>query len=196
MFTNKYLISVVLMGLAFAKAVSQSEIQQKYERERRIEIEEFPTNALEVVALLNPKGKKIRFYEETDGTKLSYEAKLRSKGRKYSIEFNSDGILEDVEIRIPKRKINPVALERMDSLWRTVARKYRIEKVQEQYPNDGNSMMETIARVEQRAVQGYEVVVAFKDQRKIYRKEYLIDHLGRVLQVRNVKRIGYDFLLF
>lgn len=71
--------------------------QQKYENEIRISRDSVPTKALAFIDTA-PFDKKIRWYKEyfIDGT--SIEAKTRYQGKRYSIEFDPSGELEDVEI--------------------------------------------------------------------------------------------------
>ncbi|MEN8817003.1 MAG: hypothetical protein ABF274_09065 [Nonlabens sp.] len=193
----RYKVLWICCVLAFAKAeLSKAQSTQKIEREEKIDAIDFPKNALQTVEEIGYSRKKVKFYRETDGDKTSYEAKLKYKGSKYSIEFNQNGILEDVEIDLPKREIPKETRTLLNRRLDTIARKYRIEKVQLQYLNKGQTSLEIQTRIDRKDFDNYEIIVAFKDKRKIYRKEILFDNKGAFIQERDIKRQEYDFILF
>jgi hypothetical protein len=194
---KKYKLLWVCVVLAFAKAeYTTAQSTQKVERESKIEAVDFPNNALQTVEEIGYARKKVAFYKETDGDKTSYEAKLKYKGSKYSIEFDRDGILEDVEIDLAKRKIPKETRALINRRLDTIARKYRMEKVQLQYLNNKETSLEIRTRIDREDFDNYEIIVAFKDKRKIYRKEMLFDKKGNFIQERDIKRQEYDFILF
>ena len=193
----RFKIAVVFCVFAFAKAeLSTAQSTQKIEREEKITIESFPKTALEFVNTISNSRKKVKFYKETDGDKISYEAKLKYQNRKYSIEFDEQGKIEDVEIQVSKRSIKKKAFLKIENYLDTVARKYRIEKVQEQYVGENKTAIQIKEQIAQKLVDNYELIVAFKNNRKIYRREYLFDNKGNFLSKRDIKRLEYDFLLF
>jgi hypothetical protein len=193
----KYNLLWLCCVLAFAKAeLSTAQSNQKIEKEEKINATDFPENAMKIVQELGYDRKKIKFYRETDGDKSSFEAKLTYKKRKYSVEFDDSGQLEDVEIDLKKRKVPEYTLAKINKTLDTVARKYRIEKVQEQYLPIDPSLSKLKERIANNKPDNYEMIVAFKEDRKIYRKEYLFDNNGVFISVRLIKRLDYDFLLF
>lgn len=194
---NKYNLLWLCCVLAFAKAeLSTAQSNQKIEKEERITATDFPKNAMKIVQELGYDRKKIKFYRETDGDKTSFEAKLTYKNRNYSIEFDKNGQLEDVEIDLRKRKMPQNVLAKIQKALDTVARKYRIEKVQEQYLPVELTLHKLKERIANNQPDNYEMIVAFKEDRKIYRKEYLFDNNGIFISARLIKRLDYDFLLF
>jgi hypothetical protein len=48
--------------------------------------------------------KRVKFYKESDGDKISFEAKFKYKKQHFSVEFFASGVLEDIEILINKKK--------------------------------------------------------------------------------------------
>ena len=174
----------------------QASSKPKKEREEKISLDLFPKNAVEVVTELGNARKKVTYYRETDAEKISYEAKLKYLSRKYSIEFDENGLLEDVELDSRKRRIPKETLFKINKTLDSVAEKYRIEKVQEQYVAGDQSTQQIKEHIERDNFDNYELIVAFKDKRKIYRKEFLFDKNGNFLSQRDIKRLEYDFLLF
>jgi hypothetical protein len=193
----KYKVIGFLCVLAFAKAeLSHAQSQEKIEREEKITVEDFPNKALEMVNELGFVNQNIQYFKETDGNRTSYEAKLKKKGSKYSVEFDASGTLEDVEIEISRRRINKSARAKINKRLDTMARKYRIEKVQEQYLFKNQTAAQLLTKMKQKTLDHYEVIVAFKEKRKIYRKEMLFNREGTLVKQRTIKRLQYDFLLF
>lgn len=189
----------IVLLLVFAQAytlTAQENPQVKIEREERISIEEFPENALDLVTQISKSQKKIKFYKETDGYLISYEAKYKYNGHKYSAEFNNDGILIDIEKRIKKKEILSAALTKIKDTLSTFSKQFKIEKIQEQYITVEQDAFTISLSIEGKEFNNYEIIVAFKEDRKIYRKEILFSKDGVLLKQRNVKRLGYDFLLF
>ena len=74
--------------------------QNKYERESRIDKSDFPKSAYLLIEDYLKDAKRVRFYQETDSTKKSFEAKFKKGRLHYSVEFDAQGTLEDVEFKI------------------------------------------------------------------------------------------------
>jgi len=89
--------------------------QNKYEREYRIRKVQFPERALGYIQEKLTDAKRIRFYKETDSTKVSYEAKFKKDRLWYSIEFNKEGGLEDIEILIKSIDIPEASFQTMNT---------------------------------------------------------------------------------
>ncbi len=183
------------MVLAFAKADSLH-AQSKREKESRIERMELPVAALEIIDRLSAKGRRTRFYKEIDGEKYSYEMKTKVRGKWRSVEFSKEGKLEDVEVTVRKRSIADDAREHIIKTLDSINTKNRIEKVQEQYLPTSKGGVPINERLDMGDFDNYEMIVAFKNSRKIYRMELLFDRSGHLISSRPVKRIQYDFLLF
>ena len=108
--------------------------QYKYEREHRIKKNQFPAAAHELIEEQLANARKIRYYRETDSTKISYEAKFKVDRLHYSVEFDQEGILEDVEILIKKVDIPNESYANMTAFLEENFNKYRIRRIQQQYP--------------------------------------------------------------
>lgn len=77
--------------------------QSKNEKEERIPASEFPEVSHKYFNGITDKVNYLKFYRETDGNKQSFEAKFKLNKLYYSVEFNTDGVLEDIEIVIKKK---------------------------------------------------------------------------------------------
>ena len=186
----------ILMVLAFAKALPVKAQQVKKEQESRIESQDFPAESKVWIQTLSKNCKSLKFYKEVDGDKTSYELKCKCDGDKRSIEFSEKGNLEDVEVLIKKKKLSEPVLKSIQNALDNIAEKNRIEKMQEQYFPESESPAAIQKRIDNSDLDGYELIVAFKEKRKIYRKELQFDRNGKLLNSRDIKRLEYDFLLF
>lgn len=186
---------MVVMVLAFAKA-DYLTAQSKQERESRVERTEFPEAAQQLLDLFSQKGKGVKFYRETDGDEVSFEMKLKVNRRWRSVEFDENGRLEDIEVTIRKRRIAQQALRNIQEVLDSLSDKNKIEKVQLQFIPTSDNPQEMLERLDRNQFDNYEIIAAFKEKRKIYRKELLFSSQGMLLQSRDIKRIAYDFLLF
>ena len=74
--------------------------QNKEEFEKRIDAKAVPENAVEAIQPFLKEAKRIRWYHEYDGDKESFECKFKKFGYWFSVEFDKEGLLEDVEIKI------------------------------------------------------------------------------------------------
>ncbi len=107
--------------------------QNKYEREHRIKKSQFPEVALQFISEKLEGARRIRFYRELDSTKVSYEAKFKKDRLHYSVEFDKEGTLEDIEIEIRELDIPNEALARIKEDLGNRFRTHRIRKIQQQY---------------------------------------------------------------
>ncbi len=95
---KKYRCLLLLIMALFQFSTGLSQV--KVEREHRIKKNQFPDAAHDFIKEKLQDAKKIRFYKETDTTKISYEAKFKKDKLHYSVEFDESGKLEDIEILI------------------------------------------------------------------------------------------------
>ena len=129
----KYICWIFFLGMTLPITAQNS---YKHEKEERIEAKMFPKKALELLQHTLPeKTKKVKYYKEQDSLKISYEIKLKFKGNSFSIEFDKDGTLEDVEVIIKKREISTETYDKIKSYLNNQYDSFRIKKIQRQYRN-------------------------------------------------------------
>ena len=187
--------------LIFICSLTKGIGQNKYEREYRIKKSQFPQKATDYLENGNFDKKKIKYYFESDSTTQSYEAKLKYQKRRYSLEFSKSGILEDIEIIIedsflPKAVGKTIAFK-IDSIFK----KYRILKIQLQYPNktDANplELLRKAKSLDTNVVHNYEILVAARKSDQGYNDyEMLFNQLGRLLTIRKSVPPAYGYILY
>lgn len=145
--------------------------QTKQEREYRLKIQKVPIAARQFVDSIQSK-KKIHWYYEENLTGNSVEAKLTFRKKKYSIEFDTLGNLQDVEIlinwaEIPKKVQNNIT-SNLDSVF-TVS---KIKKIQIQYIGNNAALLDLAKKqfTNREYTTNYELIVVGKKdtQKKLY----------------------------
>lgn len=187
------LVSFIFFGFsAFA--------QYKYEREYRIRKVQFPEKALGYIQEKLTDAKRIRFYKETDSTKVSYESKFKKDRLWYSIEFDEQGALEDIEILIKPLDIPDEAFGRIQKYLSENFKKYRIRKIQQQYPfSKGEQPETTIKNAFQNLMLpsiNYELIVAGKKEKNFEQFEVLFNAEGSFRSIRKSLPPNYDHVLY
>lgn len=194
--SKKSILSLILLLLCSSYI---SLAQYKYEREYRIRKAQFPESALGFLEERIKGARQIRFYKETDSTKVSFEAKFKKDRLRYSIEFDQDGKLEDVEIRIKEVDIPEDSFEKITAYFQNEFKKYRIRRMQQQYPLQDNNTEETLKIAFQNLLipwLNYEFIVEGKKEKKFEQYEVLFDAAGNFLKIRKSLPPNYDHVLY
>jgi hypothetical protein len=174
--------------------------QEKYEREYRIRKKEFPIKALQLIDTKLDDARKIKYYKEIDSSITSFEVKFKKARLWYSIEFDTNGNLEDVEIKIKSVDMpndSYVAIERY--LHNTFSL-FKIKKIQQQYKATTLTSTDTTLK---NAFQNlllpsvnYELTVAGKKEEKYEDFEILFDSEGNFKSIRKSLPPNYDHILY
>lgn len=157
--------------------------QEKYEREIRKSENDIPKKAVDFINTLNFNS-KIKWYKEFGLNSASFEAKTKLNGRKYSIEFDSIGNLEDAEIIIKEAQIQDLIFRKIKSRLKTDKNKFKIGKIQIQYSGNNKSVKQKILNNENNAklITRYEIIVTAKVNKKFQKFEYLFSDSGEFIQ--------------
>ena len=174
--------------------------QAKKEREYRIQKEQFPDSAFALISQLE-NIQRIKYYFESDSTKTSYEAKFKKNGRRFSVEFDIEGTLEDVEAYISEKEMTAVARSSVHNFLEARFRRYRIIKIQRQYPYSADKNPLTII---QNALSektsndtNFEILIAAREENKGFEDyEILFDHSGKFIQLRKSIPPAYGYILY
>ncbi len=187
----------VLVLLAFAKAdyLTAQSTGIKQEKEQQISVQEFPATALQIVETMTAV-KRAKLFKEFDGENTSYEAKFRKSGRNFSMEFSPDGSLQDLEVESNRKDLNRPLWKKIKAILTQTEKRWRVEKIQLQYLPDPTEIETLKQKVTDKNYDRIEMIVAFKTNKKIYRKEILFNAQGIKIKEREVNRNAYDFLLF
>ncbi|MGN7512903.1 MAG: hypothetical protein ACTHOM_00905 [Allomuricauda sp.] len=174
--------------------------QNKYEQESRIDKDDFPRNSYLLIEDYLEDAKRVRFYQESDSTKKSYEAKFKKRRLHYSVEFDQEGKLEDVEFKIKERDIPNDSWETIQFYLEKNHKKYRVKKIQQQYPTrKGQSHEKTLHNAFQNLILpevNYELVFSAKESDGFQEYEALFDSEGQLKRIRKSFPQNYDHVLY
>ncbi|MEZ4953132.1 MAG: hypothetical protein R2825_06110 [Saprospiraceae bacterium] len=172
---------------AFAICTNQIHAQVKYEKESRLKEKDVPSIALDFIDSLAVK-KKVRWYLEEGFNRTSVEAKFKMDNRKYSIEFDTIGNLEDIEIQVKWDGLNKTLRDSIDFYLGQDCEKYKTRRVQIQYSGDPHVLLHKIKTGESKedCITRYEVVVKCCYGNSIDLFEYLFSDSGRKLTVSQI----------
>jgi len=173
--------------------------QTKQEREFRIDKEDFPTQSLKVLLPYIKEVKKVRHYKETDGQKISYEAKFKKDKLRYSVEFDSLGNLEDVEFIIKKNDIPSGSFINLQNYLKNKHKKVKVKKIQQQYLAVGTEPKKVLKEAFQNLLLPsirYEIVISSKEEKGYQYYEVTFDHQGNHLSSRKFSDSNYDHVLY
>ena len=176
-----------ICNLIFFLIALQLTSQNKYEREIKIEKQEVPKKALDFIQTF-PFSKKVKWYKEIGINTSSFEAKATSRRKKYSIEFNTKGDLEDIEIIIRKGAIPTTVYEKISSNLQQKFSSYGVEKIQVQYSGGPESVREKVIsnKDSKNLITRYEFVVSAKKNGKYQKFECLFSKSGNLIQQQTI----------
>ncbi|MFP2997131.1 hypothetical protein ABN763_14535 [Spongiivirga sp. MCCC 1A20706] len=174
--TCRFILVILLIGCS-----SSIVAQEKLEKEYRIRLNQVPQPALDYVSTYNFQ--KVKWYAEESLKGISIEAKARTNKKYFSIEFDKNGILEDVEITINKAVIVGDANKNINQYLDENFRRYRIRKIQQQFSGNPKDIRDLIKNKTINPVTiKYELIVKGKDSSGVYLYELLFNDKGKLEQ--------------
>ncbi len=174
--------------LSFMSFSSVLVAQEKYEQESRIHSEDVPQPALMFMDSSVFSHEKIKWFREEGLEKTSFEAKFRSEKVWYSIEFDSLGIVEDIEMEVEFGGVNAVLQDLISSHLGESCTAFSIEKIQIQYSGENLVLFSSDPNKasQYEFVIRYEVVVKCRQDRNVELMEYLFNEHGQPILVSKI----------
>jgi len=167
------------------------------EQEERISKDDVPASALDYLKTF-PFTKKIKWYSETNGTDLSIEAKTKWNGCKYSIEFDTLGQLQDIEVTLNVKDLNLTLRDSISHYFRHSFASYSLCKIQRQYSGNPELIKTQVLNntSNESTIIRYEIVAKVQTDKVKQLKEFLFDQNGVLLQTkvipyRNIDNLEY-----
>ena len=169
--------SIVFILLALFLNLSYA--QQKYEKESRLKEKDVPSKALDFIDSLGIE-KRIRWYFEEGFDRSSIEAKFKLSNQKYSVEFDTTGNLEDIEIQVRWNDLQKSLRDSISAHLGVDCKKFKIRKVQIQYSGDRTSLLSKIktGKSTSNFIVRYEIVVKCSNKKDVVLFEYLFNETG------------------
>lgn len=132
--------------------------QVKYEREYRLKSREVPKRALDFIDV-DLEIKQLKWYKEESFQGISIEAKFKIDKKKYSVEFDTLGQLEDIEVLVNKAELPASILKQINVTLSDNYKRFRIQKIQEQLKGDVKYLYSIDSLRELGYVSGYELII-------------------------------------
>jgi hypothetical protein len=196
-FRQYFLLPFLLLsaGNALAQAV-------KNEMETSIQPNQMPEKAMLLLGPVLTDALRVRYFRETDGDLVTYESKLQWKGDFYSIEFEQDGSLLDIEKLVKFRSLPKEIRQQVETQMETEFGRHRIRRTQVQFSAgySGQPDAEIISKFINNA--GGELTVRYEieaDGRigsQIGGYELLFDPDGKLVKRRPIVRRPLDNILY
>lgn len=168
--------------------------QVKYEKETRIAAKLVPNNAIKFMQQ-TPVNNKLCWYKEQRPNGISYEAKFKYEKYHYSVEFNAQGEIEDVEKNVKWKSVEDSVIRLVDNKLNAEFEKYKVEKVQIQYVGIKDELI-TVFGTNNYEKTNLELIVNGKTDSGYQLFEYLFDRNGNVLSKLKIKEWSTNNLDF
>lgn len=172
--------------------------QIKYEREHRIRKDQFPKAALNLIETKTKGAKRLKFYQEIDSIRVSYEAKFKKDKLWYSVEFSDLGVLEDIEITIEPVDVANETFKAINNFLKAQFISYKINKIQQQYvfKDDEDKIFKDAFQNLMLPYVNYEIICSGKKEEGYEDFEILFDSDGNFKSIRKSLPPNYDHVLY
>jgi len=192
----KYLI-LFSFTVLYIFSVNPCLAQQKYEREYSIKSNAVPEKALKFVNAIF-KGAKIQWYGEESLNGTTIEAKLKASGKKYSIEFDKSGEIQDVEILSSFKDIPSKTRNVMKGNLEKEFKKFKVDKTQVQWTASESVLKEALSSESTPAsVQvRYEVIVKASKSKISNYYEVLFENNGKIISTHEIVQRNANNLIY
>lgn len=173
---------------------------EKREAEHSIKKNEVPDEILDSVSPFLKKSSRIRYYFQTDGEDQSYEIKARKQGRDYSVEFQKNGKLIDIEMLVDFAEIPDDSRNNITEYLQEKYDKYVFTRIQQQYypqEKDAEEAMEDFMEEDFEEFDiRYELEVDTRHNNKLDSYELLFDTKGKFMKERKIIRRAGDNIFY
>ena len=172
----------------FAFSVSSALFgQDKFEKESRIKRKEVPAQALKFIDSLHLKS-RVKWYQEEGVDHKSVEAKFRISKARYSVEFDSLGRIEDIEVEVAWGQLELSLRESIENELKPSCLSHKIIKVQRQFTGNEWDLFHLLksGSMSRQLQIKYEVIVRCKQEKQIDLYEYLFSDSGKTMSISKI----------
>lgn len=188
----KFLPILILSVGIFNSSFSQNKI----ERESSIKSRDVPSDAIDWIKDSFENVKRPKWYLEYSQNGKSYEAKFNYMGHFHSVEFDSLGNVQDVEIEIEETEVAPDVWAVIQSYFVSEYQQVKVEKIQRQLTGSKSDLENFFDEDEiQGIVTRYEIV--YQGKNKLWELwEALFDDSGHFISKLKVEIPPSNNLIF
>lgn len=188
---NNHFLFLLVLGMV----CTISNAQEKFEKEYRLKEDNVPGEALNYIRFAEIN-EKVSWYFEENLLGNSVEAKFKINKRKFSVEFDTHGFLQDIEIQIKweeiDKEIRGVIYKELGFYFES----FKIQKIQVQYIGVDKKLLKELV-VKQTANyerMNYEIVVKGKKEGGSNLYELTFSEQGILLDTRKILFKNSDHL--
>ena len=135
----KIIATILMLPLA---GISQLFAQEKVEVERRINKSKVPEDAVEWLNETFDKPRRVKWYFEDNAGDKGFEGKFTRKGHLHSVEFNEEGEIEDVEVKMEWSELPGEVREELQEYFSENYISYNIRRIQRQFSGESDDLQE------------------------------------------------------
>ena len=155
-----------------------------------------PVMALQFIHQCQFSG-KIKWYKEESQEGTSIEAKSKKDGCHYSIEFDTNGSIQDIEKKMKLKELPDDHRRTIVRVLNAKFKKWRITRLQEQWKGDQSELLNLVLNGDMKVCElDYEIVIKGKTAERKGFYEMLVSPEGEVLRFSNIVRWSTDNLEF
>jgi hypothetical protein len=170
----------ILILSVFLMLTNNMQAQVKYEREYLIKEYDAPPLAQSFIDSVFSES-RVRWYAEISNEGKSVEAKLSYNRTRYSIKFDLQGNILDVEFEIKAEEIPETVRENIERNLKEIFDRYRITRIQEQVlaSRTGSYLLLKNGDTDGITI-NYEITIRGRENRKTRWYEFLFDQKGHI----------------
>lgn len=179
----KYTLLLLIIHCTFLYGIAQD----KFEVEYKIEENEVPEKAIDFLQQFG-ENLKVKWYGEESQEGKSIEAKVKFNEKLHSIEFDTLGYLQDVEIDLKENELTKDVLDAINTELRNEFKKHQLNKIQVQYSGPSNKVLHFLTNNTQdiSIVKRYELIVKGKIENEVNLYEITFDEYGALLTKKRI----------
>jgi len=172
-----------------------SKAQQKYESEYRMNSTMIPQSAKRFIHTIG-SDPKVKWYKEISLNDVSFEAKFKHNNKQFSIEFDTLGILQDVEFVIKKGEIAPKVYSKIERKLDSLYQKWRFQKIQTHYTGSNSDLITSINnnKPSETIKISYEIVLKGKALGNTQLYEITFNDQGEIQDIKQIVQDKADHL--
>lgn len=181
----KRLIVVILLVLVIFQPNASA--QQKLERESRLKTEEVPAAALQFIKSVK-MDTRWKWYFEENLVGNSVEAKTKHDGKWYSVEFDTSGQIQDVEVEKEFSELKETVRQNISEALNSMFERHSMDKIQIQYSAGNTTLLEILnleAGQKTSKIQ-YEIVVKGKTTGRPKLYELTFSETGELVETSEI----------
>lgn len=187
------IICILLFVVLGCASSDPANLKQEYEKP--VSKSEFPELANQTLDSFFDESVSINYFFEVDDVEESFEAKLFFNEEQYSIEFTTDGEIEDIEKIVSFESLGYALQGALTMFFSEEFSTYSINKIQVQYTSsvaDEIFLAQVLNQNTDTITQRYEIEIEGKNDQELGYFEFLFTSNGELLQKRRMYKRSFD----